>query len=384
MRRAVAKLKVHHSKDTIALALVESKMAETGQTWRCVNCMKVCGKSHQFCGVCGQSWHLCADPSFPSSAKPLPGQARQVQWNYANDWDTEHAMAESWDQSQYPWPSSPRRRQTPRRRSNRRKNNAKDQPLAAPPKGKGKQQPPDPPLGPPTAATLATSSADAPWLSVLNAGASAVPMSHPTHEDKSMKAIMNLLRKHTESLPAELQAMVNDVSIKDGQTETKQMHSAVAAHGRAKKELQQAQLARFHLHAAWRGFLSQAVAQWQTYSDQFVAQEKQMTERVTAAFEALEQAKLNLATTKTAAGLDLKEDQMVISDDDNVKQDKATSNSTADRIKEGIDNLHTSLDALRTSAEQMVEEEHKALKRPRLDPGTTEAMPSGNGDNSGF
>ena len=181
-----------------------------------------------------------------------------------------------------------------------------------------------------------------------------------------MKAIMSMLRKHNESLPPELQAMVKDVAIKDGQTETKQMHSAVTAHGRAKKELQQAQLARFNLHAAWRGFLSQAVAQWQTYSDQFVAQEKQMTERVSTALEALEQAKLNLATMKTAAGMDVQEDHMVVSDDDTVKQDKDATNSTADRIKEGISNLHTSLDALRTSAEQMVEEEHQALKRPRL------------------
>ena len=199
-----------------------------------------------------------------------------------------------------------------------------------------------------------------------------------------MKAIMSMLKKHNESLPAELQAMVNDVAMKDGQTETKQMHSAVTAHGRAKKELQQAQLARFNLHAAWRGFLSQAVAQWQTYSDQFVAQEKQMTERVSAALEALEQAKLNLATLKTAAGMDIKEDQMVVSDDDNVKQDKDTTNNTADRIKEGISNLHTSLDALRTSAEQMVEEEHKALKRPTLDPNTVGALPSASGEASVF
>ena len=238
-------------------------------------------------------------------------------------------------------------------------------------------------MGPPPMASLATA-ADAPWLGVLTAATPAQAPPHNAVEDKNMKAIMSMLKKHNESLPAELQAMVNDVAMKDGQTETKQMHSAVTAHGRAKKELQQAQLARFNLHAAWRGFLSQAVAQWQTYSDQFVAQEKQMTERVSAALEALEQAKLNLATLKTAAGMDIKEDQMVVSDDDNVKQDKDTTNNTADRIKEGISNLHTSLDALRTSAEQMVEEEHKALKRPTLDPNTVDALPSASGEASVF
>lgn len=239
-------------------------------------------------------------------------------------------------------------------------------------------------MGPPPMASLTTAAADAPWLGVLTASTPVQASPHNAMEDKNMKAIMSMLKKHNESLPAELQAMVNDVAMKDGQSETKQMHSAVAAHGRAKKEFQQAQLARFNLHAAWRGFLSQAVAQWQTYSDQFVAQEKQMTERVSAALEALEQAKLNLATMKTAAGMDIKEDHMVVSDDDTVKQDKDTTNNTADRIKEGISNLHTSLDALRTSAEQMVEEEHKALKRPRLDPNTVDALPSASGEASGF
>jgi len=329
--------------------------------------MKVCGKSHQFCGVCGQSWHICADPTFPSNAKSQQGQqSRKVQWTYASDWDSENNWTDQWDQTPYPWSNSPRRRQTLRRRPSRRKQNDSDQRQAPSNGGKGKLQVPEVPMGPPPMTSLSTAAADAPWLGVLTASTTAQSSSPNMQEDKNMKAIMSMLRKHNESLPPELQAMVKDVAIKDGQTETKQMHSAVTAYGRAKKELQQAQLARFNLHAAWRGFLSQAVAQWQTYSDQFVAQEKQMTERVSTALEALEQAKLNLATMKTAAGMDVQEDHMVVSDDDTVKQDKDATNSTADRIKEGISNLHTSLDALRTSAEQMVEEEHQALKRPRL------------------
>ena len=59
------------------------------------------------------------------------------------------------------------------------------------------------------------------------------------------------------SLPPEIQAMLNDAAIKDGEAETKQFHSAVAAHGRAKKELQQAQLVRFNLYSAWWVFLNQ-------------------------------------------------------------------------------------------------------------------------------
>lgn len=177
--------------------------------------------------------------------------------------------------------------------------------------------------------------------------------------------------------------MVNEAAIKEGQQQTKQLHAVVAAHGRARKELQQAQLARFNLHNAWRGFLSQAVTQWQGYSAQFLDQEKQMNARVTTAMEALEQAKESLAKAKSTAGIETKEDAMAVSDEE--AQDLA--GPTADRITEGLTNLQTSLEALQTSAAQMVEDEQKALKRPRLEDNTadTHAKPSeSHGPHTGF
>ena len=91
---------------------------------------------------------------------------------------------------------------------------------------------------------------------------------------------MAALKKHSDTLPPELQSMVNDAAIKEGQQQTKQLHAVVAAHGRARKELQQAQLARYNLHTAWKGFLSQAVSLWEGYSRQFSEQEQQLNERV--------------------------------------------------------------------------------------------------------
>ena len=193
---------------------------------------------------------------------------------------------------------------------------------------------------------------------------------------------MAMLKKHNETLPPELQAMVNDAAMKDGQNETKQLHSAVAAHGRAKRDLQQAQLAHFHLHAAWRGFLTQAVTQWKGYSDQFVEQERQLTERVHKATEALEQAKEVLASTKSAAGVESKEDAM--SEDETDKATKEANSNAADKIKEGISNLHTSLEALKSSADQMVEDEQKALKRPRIEAVRGEPSNVSPLDGSGF
>lgn len=158
--------------------------------------------------------------------------------------------------------------------------------------------------------------------------------------------------------------MVNEAAIKEGQQQTKQLHAVVAAHGRARKELQQAQLARFNLHNAWRGFLSQAVTQWQGYSTQFLEQEKQMNERVTSALDALEQAKDSLAKAKSTAGIETKEDAMTVSEEE---PEKDVAGPTADRIKEGLTSLQSNLEALKASAEQMVEDEQQALKRPRLE-----------------
>ena len=91
-------------------------------------------------------------------------------------------------------------------------------------------------------------------------------------------------------------------------------------------------------------------------------QEKQLTDRVTAAVEALDQAKVNLAKSKQTAGVEVKDDAMTISEDDT---EKDVSGPTAEKIKQGISNPHSSLEALKSSAEQMVEEEQQALKRPR-------------------
>ena len=58
---------------------------------------------------------------------------------------------------------------------------------------------------------------------------------------------------------------------------------------------------------------------------------------------------------------------MIVSDEEPDKADKDLPHKTADKIKEGLASLHTSLDALRQSADQAVEDEQKALKRPRLE-----------------
>ena len=95
-------------------------------------------------------------------------------------------------------------------------------------------------------------------------------MKEETARDRQLRTLVNALKKHTDTLPEEVQTMLQDVSIKTGQQETKILHSAVTTHGRAKKELQEAQIERANLHAAWRKFLTQSAEQWQRYSDMFL------------------------------------------------------------------------------------------------------------------
>eukprot|EP00435_Cladocopium_sp_Y103_P050690 s495_g15.t1 len=342
--------------------------SDSNTTWRCGTCMKICGKSHAFCGVCGRSWHMCADPTFQSAPKSTASN-RHVQWTY-DDWNTEDTWNQnSWNQDtharhqQSQWTKSPRRRQSPRRRPSKKGGGKSTDQM----KGKGKLPPSEPePLGPPSLASIAA--LDPPWNPTASMGSAVPPTAPPSgQEDKQFKTILAALQKHTEVLPPEVQAIINDAAMKDSQQETKKMHSAVAAHGRARKELQQAQLARHNLHSAWKSFLGQAVTQWQTYGNQFIEQERQLTERVNAAVQSLEMAKETLAKSKSSAGVETKEDSMNISDDDQDLAKKDVSNATAEHIKESLTGLHSSLEQMKNSADKMVEQEQQALKRPRLE-----------------
>ena len=108
-----------------------------------------------------------------------------------------------------------------------------------------------------------------------------------------------------------------------------------------------------------------------------------MNARVEAANASLEQAKENLATSKSLAGVvENKEDAINVSEDDT---EKDVFGKTSERIQQGLASLQSSLQELRTSAEQMIEEEQNAIKRPRLESQPTEnasAVP--HGENPGF
>ena len=51
--------------------LSSSMKKQTQPPWKCLACKRIVSGTHDFCGKCGQSWQLCADPQF---IPPLPQQ----------------------------------------------------------------------------------------------------------------------------------------------------------------------------------------------------------------------------------------------------------------------------------------------------------------------
>lgn len=186
--------------------------------------------------------------------------------------------------------------------------------------------------------------------------------------DKQFKTLIAALKRHTEQLPDDVQLLMKEVSARTGQEETKLLHSAVTQHGKAKKEVEEAQIARFNMHQAWRNFLAASVQQWQKYSTQFMEQEKTLTDRLQVALENLASAKSNLTSCKASAGLEVKDDATMPSDMED-PEPKSFETSAGKRIAEGFKDLSTNLQALHSQAEQAVqleaEQQDHIKKRPR-------------------
>ena len=183
-----------------------------------------------------------------------------------------------------------------------------------------------------------------------------------------MRSLVAALRRHKDELPEDVQALVKEATVRSGQEETKILHSAVSQHGRAKKELQEAQAARLQMHAAWKNFLAQSVDQWSKYTEQFMQQERQLMDRLKVAQENLGAAKDNLGACKASAGLDSKDDSAAMSDTEDTEPRDAET-SAGQKIAASFQDLASSLQALHKQAEQAVQlevEQDQQRKRPRM------------------
>lgn len=213
---------------------------------------------------------------------------------------------------------------------------------------------------------------------MLAAPATALDSKEDKDKDKQMKTLVAALRRRKDDLPEELQALVKEVTVRSGQEETKALHSAVTQHGKAKKEVSEAQAARLQMHAAWRNFLAQSVDQWTKYTAQFVEQEKMLMDRLKLAQENLIAAKESLGSCKSAAGLADKDESSMMSDsEDAVNKDSEAL--AGQKIAASFKDLASNLQNLHSQAAQAVEleeEQDQQRKRPRTGSMEAPATPS--------
>ena len=192
-----------------------------------------------------------------------------------------------------------------------------------------------------------------------------------TEADPEMRGLVSMLRGRQAELPPEMQQQVQAVLLKYGKKSTKDLHVAVSALDKARREYETAVLARNQQHVSWRQFLSDAVQLWQTYATQFADQEKQLQEQVAIHKEALIFAKQELESAKLDAG----EVHHVTSDEDlGEDSDVVTASNSATKITQTMQGLATSLQTLHQEAAALVEEDAHVAKRKRTVPPKVEDL----------
>lgn len=304
------------------------------QPWRCRLCWKVRSAEALFCNTCGP-WQQCIDQTF---VPPVPKPPKN-QWTYAG--------AEQW--ANWDTPTTPRarpkspRQQTPKPKLGKGKNKGKG-------KGTGKQQ---------------TKTADQPWTPAIPADSSGNTVVQPPQptlaQDENVIKLLKELRKDETNLSPEVQNLLHASELKSAQQTTKDLHSAVAKFGAAKKRLHTARDARLTLHGAWRQYLQETCSKWQKYLEEFNQQDSALEESIQAATEGLQQAKTHLDEVRAHA--DERAGAATVEDNHEEEDGDKPQQMAVDSIKEGIAEMAQSLSRLKTKADESFEAQQNALKR---------------------
>ena len=202
----------------------------------------------------------------------------------------------------------------------------------------------------------------------------AVPTSTPTAPTSSsaedqLRTLTGLLRKSPDQLTPETQAYLTSLTVKATHSTAKSLHSSVTKLEKAQNALTEAQGARLQLHSKWRNFVTEAVDRWTQSTEEFKKDDQILEAQIQAAKDALVAIKEQYAQTQTQLGM-AGPSSIEISDEEENKMDAASA-----RISDGLAQMMGSLTNLKQTADQMVEEQQKAAKRPRLGETATEDSP---------
>eukprot|EP00435_Cladocopium_sp_Y103_P058427 s1266_g20.t1 len=398
LRQVFLTLREHHSRDDQFLYLLAAEMAKVENIpWRCLGCKQLRRHNAQMCPVCQKPWQQMIDHTYVHGGRNAKG-SHQQSTPYYGGW-----QQPQWANSNTTWQEQHAPNQTPKKSPRRgRSKSARGGKGGDTPRGKGPQQmaqpammpmvPPmmmpyqqfAPPLPPP----------ETPWTPAAAVGPSTTmmpvspmmphPVMMPTmppgaptssttstatvptsakHAEPDYKGFYIKAKQRQSELPSDMQQDIQKLSVKDGAKCTKDLYAAVRTLDQARKNYDEAVLARAQSHANWKQFLGDAIQLWKSYAEQFAVQEKSLQDQVNATRANWQEAKEDLDNAKVAAG----EIQEIKSDEEQevVNNDTPGTSSPATKISDSMAGLATQLANLHQEAEQWVDQDRQAAKRPR-------------------
>ena len=348
------------------------------QPWKC-ECGRLNGKNARYCGSC--DWGYA----------PMPDQWdwHSSRWKSSSKWENRQWVKQPRTRTPSQHPTTPKQRSdTPRREKtpNREdaEENAKKKNRRKAKKAKQKEDQsyfseptwessvPEIPsvTGPSTSSASAT---DAEARAELKAELA----------EKKYKELLRKLKQTPDALTPDVQEIVTKETVQETQSSAKSLHSAVSKMERAQKALDAAQGARLQLHSRWRTFVTAAVPRWTKGAEDFQQSDKDLSDKITAAKKMLESVREEYEQQNAQFGLRAVKPEVEVISDDEGKMEGA-----AQRVHQSVNGMLTSLEKIKATADELHEEEQKAVKRPRtersaspsqMETGSHFAMPGGAG-----
>ena len=240
---AISLLKKHHSPSTLAWRAERRRQeapADMAHAW-CELCQENRSNRLSYCGQCGTQLQ-----TYTQADSQPPWKSWQAATSPRRRWQ------EDWGQEGRN--QSPRRRPLPRRKG-------KDGPSGRTRSGKGTQQPAAKSKGKGPGekkAVPSTKELPAPPTVEGIAKPTASVKSEPTEEkSSSSSALLAQLMASRESLPPDIQALVDKEVEMDTKASTKQLHRLVSQQGSARRELQAISKMRDSFLLVWNSYICQ-------------------------------------------------------------------------------------------------------------------------------
>lgn len=183
---------------------------------------------------------------------------------------------------------------------------------------------------------------------------------------QKLNKIMQAVKKE-DNLSPEFQQMLHTEMKKDDRESTGVLLEAVQELGDAKEALLEIESARLQLWSQWRVFLQQSVERWKEYTSQFQSSEAAFHTRMQAATNHLRRAQRKVDWAKKRADTVGPDGMVTVHSDDEMddtdlrEEEEVPRDENAQRLREGLDQVVSSLTELSESAERL----EPKPKRPR-------------------